>query len=294
MATNVGGFIPTIVSARFLRTLSAMYVWASLANRNYEQDAAGGGNKVKIPTSTTSITVGDYVVGSDMADAAEVAGSVQEMTLDKQKFFHFLVDDIEEFQSSPDIMEETVKQAALKVSGQVDADLRSTFEGGYAASRSQRVTDELSAGDWGKKFLIALSNLGRDMSKAQVPLTERWVVLHPDTIAAIEQYFTAQPASGTFQPATADSTIRNGFVGRLLNFTVYSTTEVTSTTVGAVNYWRQFAGQGTNAVTFAEQIAQVESYRPALRFGDAVKGLYVYGSRLVESASLFSIENRKA
>lgn len=295
MATNIASFIPNVVAARFIRTLEDTYVWGMLANRNYEGDLSAGGNTVKIPTSTTTLSVGDYVVGDDIADPMEVSGSTQDLVLDKQKYFNFLVDDIEEFQSTPNVMDETMKQAAIKIADQVDDDMQAIFNGGHAAARSERVTAALTDANWGQQFVQAVINTNRDMTKAKVPIEERWLVLHPDVLAALEVYLVAKAAAGNvFTPATADETLRNGFSGHLLGFRTFVTNKCPSVAVSSVNYWRCFAGQGTNAVTMAEQIASVEPYRPEKRFADAVKGLYVYGGKLIESAGLFDIEARQA
>ena len=52
---------------------------------------------------------------------------------------------------------------------------------------------------------------------------------------------------------------------------------------------------GTNdAVTHPFQIQEVEAYRPEKRFGDAVKGLYVYGAGVVAPDYLYWADIRVA
>jgi hypothetical protein len=41
-----------------------------------------------------------------------------------------------------------------------------------------------------------------------------------------------------------------------------------------------------DAITFADQIASLEAYRPELQFADAVKGLHVYGMKVVQPKAL--------
>jgi hypothetical protein len=37
----------------------------------------------------------------------------------------------------------------------------------------------------------------------------------------------------------------------------------------------------TRAIAFAEQLSEIEAYRPEQRFADAVKGLHLYGAKVV-------------
>ena len=54
---------------------------------------------------------------------------------------------------------------------------------------------------------------------------------------------------------------------------------------------RIWCGRGNEAVTFASQIVENEAYRPERRFGDAVKGLNVYGVKAVLPARLRFIDH---
>ena len=47
------------------------------------------------------------------------------------------------------------------------------------------------------------------------------------------------------------------------------------------NGFHQCLFRTKRAVTFAEQISEVEAYRPEKRFADAVKGLHLYGAKVV-------------
>ena len=40
------------------------------------------------------------------------------------------------------------------------------------------------------------------------------------------------------------------------------------------------------AVAFAEQLSEIEAYRPEMRFSDAVKGLHLYGAKVIYPTEL--------
>ena len=67
-----------------------------------------------------------------------------------------------------------------------------------------------------------------------------------------------------------------GCIGKFLGFRIY----VSNNIVNAQNCHKCFA-RTKRAIAFAEQINEVEAYRPEKRFADAVKGLHLYGAKVV-------------
>ncbi len=75
----------------------------------------------------------------------------------------------------------------------------------------------------------------------------------------------------------SDLVLRNGEVGQAAGMTVLESNNVPNTAGAKYKIIAGYPG----AITYAEQIAQVEAYRPEKRFADAVKGLHLYGARLI-------------
>lgn len=280
-------FIPTIWSARFTSRLYANWVYAGLCNRNYEGEIAERGNTVKIPTASTNIEVGDYAVGSDIKAAQQTDGGTQELVVDQQKYFHFIVEDLTRVQSAPNVLDENMDIAAQRIAGTVDAYLQGVFSGAFANAR--RITSANAANADDAAILNSFIEMKRLMTEQHIPLMGRWAVVHPRIIERLEKHFISQggSAAGVFAPATADMTVRGGFMGNLLGFDLYVTTEVPTSGSGAGKKLRCVCGQGMLGVTFAEQITEIEAYRPELRFGDAIKGLFVYGAKAAEEKYIF-------
>jgi hypothetical protein len=46
----------------------------------------------------------------------------------------------------------------------------------------------------------------------------------------------------------------------------------------------------TRAIAFAEQLSEIDAYRPEKRFADAVKGLHLYGAKLVYPSEMVLID----
>ena len=68
-----------------------------------------------------------------------------------------------------------------------------------------------------------------------------------------------------------------GYIGSFMGFDIYVTNNITPTGDGS---YRCIARTG-RAIAFAEQVSAVKAYEPELRHGDAVKGLHLYGAKIV-------------
>ena len=279
-------FIPQIWAARFTDSLERTRVYGASVNQRYQVDARG--NVVKIPTFSQDVNVGNYQVNTDIAPAQVADGDNQDLPIDQQKYFHVYVDDITRVQSQPDVMSEFTRRAGVAIAETQDSYLLGRYVTGIAAGRTIKSANAAAATV--KTILEAVVDLKTMMTRAHIPTDGRWMAVAPEFIAAIEKHFLTTPAPGIFAPATADQIVRNGFAGRLLDFDLRVTTEVHTTGNGAARKWQFIASQGDGAVTMAEQISELEAYRPELRFGEAVKGLYVYGALAAEKEKVFALE----
>ena len=70
---------------------------------------------------------------------------------------------------------------------------------------------------------------------------------------------------------------------------MFVSNNVKSVTANGSTSYKCFARTG-RAVTFAEQLNSVEAYRPENRFADAVKGLHLYGAKIVYPEELVLLD----
>ena len=163
------------------------------------------------------------------------------------------------------------------------------FEAGRQVAQ---IATKPDASGFGKMFLEAVIKLKRTMTVAKMPQDNRWLMVHPDVIQGLDTYFLTENPAGIWLPA--EGVLRNGFAGTLLGFQLLVTERCPdAANIGSDPAWRLYASIGTEAYTFANQITESEPYRPELRFGDAVKGLMVYGSKMVRPALVWSIAVKK-
>jgi hypothetical protein len=121
-----------------------------------------------------------------------------------------------------------------------------------------------------------LVDLSVILDENNVPKAGRWVVI-PSWVHGKLLQDSRFVASGS---DNAENRLQNGVVGFAAGFSVLTSNNIVKENVGGADVWRAMAGYA-GAISYAEQIMSVEAFRPENRFADAVKGLHVYGAKLV-------------
>ena len=275
---SVASFIPELWSARLLFNLEKNHVATNLVNREYEGQITQAGDTVHI-NSIGDITVGDYVKGTDI-DVQDLDTTDQTLVIDQQKYFAFKVDDIDKVQGAGDLVDTAMGRASYSLADASDAYLLSTIADGADSANTIGTAASpitLTAENIYEKIVALRTKL----DKANVPTTGRSIVIPPEAYALLllDERFTKADA-------VAESTIVNGYVGKVAGFDVYESNNVKYTAVGTgaspkPENW-SITAQVATATTYAEQIVSTEAFRPEKSFSDGVKGLHVYGAKVTQ------------
>jgi N4-gp56 family major capsid protein len=274
----ISNFRPTIWSASLLVNLRNQHVYGGLCNRNYEGDIANAGDKVNI-TSFSDPSVRDYTKNTDITWDL-LTDATQQLVIDQAKYFAFSVDDIDKRQALSGFVEETTLGASYNL-----VDASDTYISGLmaAGAGTDLGSDAISTATGAYDLLVDLRTA---LTRAKTPSNGRWVVVPPEMYAKLLQddRFIRADASGT----TAG--LRNGQVGRAAGFDVVESNTVPSadadgTGTGTALAYTVLAGHSM-ATTFAEQIAKVKAVDLQDQFGEGIKGLHVYGAKVVRGAQL--------
>lgn len=294
---SVEGFISTIWSARLLANLEKSLVFGqpNVINRDYEGEIKGKGSTVKI-TSIGDITIGDYTKDSDISDPQALSDGQATLNITQSKYFNFAVDDVSAAQMSPSLMDGAMKQSAYNLSDVADQFIAATMVAGVATankigSSATGIVPSTTEGS-GTMAWDYLLQLGTALSVANVPKQGRWAIVPPWFVERLagDKRFTDASASGS------TDALLNGMVKRAAGFDILEsnncpTVAGTGSETGKTNY-AILAGTPI-ATTFADSVNKVEAYRPEKRFADAVKGLHVYGAKVVRPNSLAMLIARK-
>jgi len=272
-------FIPTIWSARLLQNLqnALVYGQTGVINRDYEGEIREAGNTVKIQ-AIAAVSVGTYTKNSNMSAPETLTDATLSLLIDQAKYFNFQIDDVDKAQQKPKVMTEAMREAAYALANTADAYIASLYTGidsGNAIGTTASPKTDLGTEGAPYNYLVDLGTL---LDEDNVPSTGRWVVVPPwfHGLLLKDPKFVATGGTG------AEATLRNGMVGEAAGFTILKSNNVPNTTS---TKYRIIAGHPM-AWSYAEQVNSVEAYRPELRFADAVKGLHLYGAKIVRSTAL--------
>lgn len=274
---SVTNFIPTIWSARLLAHLDKKHVYAALVNRDYEGEIKNYGDTVKI-NQIGDITIQDYQKGKDIADPEDLSGDQTILVIDQAKYFNFAIDDVDKAQVNPKLMDAAMQRAAYGMNDVTDLSLANTMYLAAQNNGSNLGSDDSVVVPTKNDAYDYLVDLSTDLTEKDVPTEGRWVVV-PAWFHGLLLKDNRFVGNGTDYNKAL---IEGGEVGVAGGFKVWLSNNVPNTE-GAK--YKIIAGTNAGA-SYAEQILETKAYSPEKRFADAVKGLHVYGGKVVQPKCL--------
>lgn len=277
---TVRNFVPEIWSARLLVALRKALVYAAptVVNRDYEGEISESGDTVRI-TSVSRPAIGTYTPGSTTITPETLTTGQRTLVVDQSKYWAFSIDDVDKRQAKSNLIPQAMSEAAYALADTVDQYVAGLYTQIQSANFLNVVGSPIDTyttpTDAYDDVLVPLRT---KLTKANVPTAGRYVVVSPEFYASLlkDDRFVKADNAGT------DAGLRNGMVGRAAGFDIYESNNVPNPSGDT-----QVITAGTNAaITFAEQINKTEAYRPENSFSDAVKGLALYGAKVVRPDAL--------
>jgi hypothetical protein len=273
-SNSAANFIPEIFSKKLQAKFYASSVLPSISNTDYEGEISGQGNKVNIRT-VPNVTVGDYTGSVSYAD---VTTQVVELNIDKAKSYAFKVDDILKVQSDIAFQNEASKDAAEQMRIAVETDVL-----GNIPTAATTILDKASVSE--TTLLNHILEAGRKLDELNIPDSDRFLVLSPLYIEMLKKSELRQ----AYLTGDAASPLRNGKVGQVDRFTIYQSNLLSIGTGGDANKTFCLAGH-PKATCFASQFVKTETVRLTDTFGDGIRGLKVYGYKVVVPNALVTLK----
>ena len=264
---SVQNFIPTVWSETLKKALNEKYVGVANCSREYEGDIRQKGNRVKI-LNVGGVSVSDYTPNTDMSSPEALDGSVTELVIDRAKYFNFQLDDVDHAQAVPGLMEAAMKNAAAALAKEADQYI-------YSLRSQVEACVYCNTVDWEE------ANILNAFLEARTKLMKGGVTDVNDIVFEI----TPKVAEELLKKEIALSSdsadlMENGCIGKVAGCKVYVTNNIETYEGGSAIHHYCYA-RSRRAIAFAEQISEIEAYRPEMRFADAVKGLHLYGAKIV-------------
>jgi hypothetical protein len=306
-----GAFIPTLWSGKLLAKFYQNTILSEVTNTDYEGELKNQGDTVRIRLAP-SISISDYTVGQSLA--YEVPTPIfQDMQVNKGKYFGVQVNDVLAYQSDIALMNMFTEDAAkqLKIAIENEVFFNSFVTEGPAAANKGATAGKISAAyNLGtditpidqatpENVLKAILRMSTVLDEQNVPEDGRFLIISPYDRQLLMQSSIAQ----AYFTGDQASTIRTGKIGMLDRFSVYVSNllprgeagkalvaglSATSTggTVASAKARRTMIAGTKAATSFAMTINKTEPLRNQTDFGDIVRGLAVYGRKVVKPEAL--------
>jgi len=290
-------FIPSVWAGTLLRALDTALVYRSCMNTDYEGDIQGAGSSVRI-NQIGDVSVNTYTKNTDINSPEALTDAQLILVIDQARYFNFQIDDVDKAQQQPKVMEEAMRRSAYGLRKAADTYVANLYTD---ISATNAIGSDASpiTGAWGAAGTMAydrLVDLGVLLDNQDTPDDGRFVVIPP----WFEAYLLKDQRFVGYGTAAQMELLLNGFrgeaitqpsggagpgalpIGRAAGFDIYKSNQVPNTT--ATKY-KIIAGHPM-AWTFASSVVEVAAFRPERRFADAVKGLFVFGAKIVRPNSL--------
>ena len=292
-------FLPKVYSKQVLNFFRKSSVAEAITNTDYAGEIAAYGDSVRI-IKEPEITVYQYERG---ADVTKTALTDQEVTLviDTANAFKFIVDDIETNMSHVNFRDVATSSAAYALRDAFDAGVIASMFAGVSASSPNHIlgsdnATDLAAGTFDGTGNLdigfaasehdpidVLSRMARLLDEQNVPEEGRWFLASPEFYEILVQS-SSKLLSVDYN--AGQGSIRNGLVssGKLRGFDMYKTNNIAAASNAA---GKCLAGH-MSATATAQTITSTEVIRDPDSFGDIVRGLHVYGSKVLRGDAMVS------
>ena len=267
---SIASFIPEVWSARLLEHLRKNLVVANLFNRNYEGEISQMGDTVHI-NQLAEITIKDYTANVDIENPDQLSTTSIPLVIDQGDYYNFYLNDVDRAQARGDLMDNAMRSSAYGLADKLDMYLAGllatgTLTTGLGTDANPLYVNAQTAYELVVKMKVALD-------KANVPTQGRYLLMPPEFegYMLLDQRF----AGGTGN--NAEARLINGMVGRAAGFDIYISNNVKNTD-GALF---KVCASTVDQATYANQLVRTEAYRREKGFDDGVKGLHVYGAKIL-------------
>jgi len=292
-------FLPKVYSKQVLNFFRKSSVAEAITNTDYAGEISGYGDTVRIIKEPV-ITVYQYERGADITKTALTDQEVS-LVVDTANAFKFIVDDIETNMSHVNFRDVATSSAAYALRDAFDEGVIATMFAGVSAATPNHIlgsddATDLAAGTFDGTGNLdigfgssehdpidVLSRMARLIDEQNIPEEGRWFLASPEFYEILVQS-SSKLLSVDYN--AGQGSIRNGLVssGKLRGFDMYKTNNIAATTNAA----GQCLAGHMSATATAQTITSTEVIRDPDSFGDIVRGLHVYGAKVLRPDAMVS------
>lgn len=273
MPNSISGSVPAVWSKYLAKTYDANSVFVPLCNRDVQGTLASEGDTVHVQKFGT-VSISSYVVATDNT-VQTVSMTDATLVLDQQKYFQFVIDDIEKATSQHDLVKGFTARGMIGMAQTMDDRVITHTADALAANKIGTTTAPitLTQDNIYHYFVTAKTNL----DNANVPSDDRVFVIDNSTAALMLK----SPDLIKNTPK-GDSIVEKGTIGNIAGFRVVVSNRYAAS-AGALTMMYFHRDYISLAVRISPD--KVEMYKPEKQFGQGVKCLAFYGSKVFNASA---------
>ncbi len=266
----INNFIPTIWSEKLYRELDKNFVAVAHCNREFEGEIKEMGSRVKI-CGVGPVTISNYTKNTNMSAPEVLSDNARELIIDRAKYFNFQIDDIDRAQATPQLMDAALHNAAQALANEADKYV-------YSLYNQAAIIDE---------YDVDASNIYNCILNSRTQLIKNGVSGDDLILEVSPEISELLLLSSLLKSSDNTDAYEKGYIGMIAGCRVFVSNNIylSYDEDHDCNYHHCLM-RSNRAIAFAEQISEIEAYRPELRFADAMKGLHLYGAKVVYSKEL--------
>jgi hypothetical protein len=289
-----GFFIPEVYSKKVQIALRKAAVAEAICNTDYMGEISSFGDTVNI-IKEPQISVNDYTRGLAVT-STNLTDQELVLTIDQAKSFAFKLDDLEKRFSHVNFQAIASDNAAYKLRDAMDANIMAAISAGAGVTTGMGTTSvpiDIGFGSGEVDPLNQMALAAKELDENNVPEEGRWFVAAPEWYNVLSN--TASKLL-TVDFNAGQGSIRNGLVasGLLRGFQMYKSNNLpTNDLTGASPAGSATAPEALfghiSAVSAASAMNKVETVRDTATFSDIVRGLMVWGRKVLRDDSVGKI-----
>lgn len=293
------GFIPEIWSGKMIEKFYASTVLAAISNTDYEGEIKAHGDKVHIRTKPT-ITIKTYLADAALELERPQGGQVI-LNIDQGQYFNTILDDVMNIQSDINLMsvwsDDAAEQMKIVIDKAVLLGIKDQADPANRGLTAGKITGAVNLGVTGTPLALVPNSptagqvdvldmvlrLGQVLDEQNIPETGRWIVMPTWAAVLIKRSELRQ----AYLSGDSVSMLRNGRLGMVDRFTLYTSNLIPFGTAAglAAGEFIVYAGHA-HGLTFASQMTKMETLKSELAFGQLMRGLQVYGYKVIDGTAL--------
>lgn len=273
---GVQNFIPVLWSQKILKELDKEHMLVKNCSTSYSGEITGLGSSVKINSINTP-TIGDYVPNSTVITPEQLKDESRMLTIEKAKYFAFFIDKVEKHQAQNGVMEEGLRKAVIALK-----DAAEQYIAGLYTQAGKTITNGT----------VKSSNIFSILEQGKTYLFENNVPKDGEIILEVTPDIWQKMvlADIVYNNQNNGDTIKTGQYSPVLGMKVFMSNNLTFSRTSDTVAASKCLMRTKEAIGYAEQIMDTVKYMPESSFSEAVKGLHVYGAKVLKPKEFIALD----